>query len=63
MDLARLRTLGTRELAGFATFLPALFLPDMYTRDVPGIPFLLMARAAAGLGLGGLVSDHVLGKG
>ena len=36
-DLARLRTLSSKELAPLSTLLPALFLPDGYTRDTPGV--------------------------
>ncbi len=62
MDLARLRTLGAGELAPFTTFLPGLFLPDTYTRDVPGVRFTELAANAHVLAVGGLISDHVLGK-
>lgn len=62
MDLARLRTVGAKELAPFSTFLPALFLPDNYTRDVPGIRFRELLGHIESLEAGGLVSDHVLGK-
>lgn len=62
MDLARLRTLGSKDLAGLSTFLPALFLPDTYTRDVPGVRFAELAENARAWALGGLISDHVLGK-
>lgn len=63
VDLAHLRTIGSPELAPFATLLPALFLPDTYTRDVPGVRFAELAAHVAALGAGGLVLDHVLGKG
>ncbi|MEU5191630.1 hypothetical protein AB0G83_31490 [Streptomyces klenkii] len=36
-DLARLRTLSSKELAPMGSFLPALYLPDDYTRDVPSV--------------------------
>lgn len=36
-DLAKLRTLNAPELAPLAGFLPALYLPEDYTRDVPSI--------------------------
>lgn len=62
MDLARLRTLGSAELAPFSTFLPALFLPDSYTRDVPGIRVRELLENLAARQAGGLIGDHVLGK-
>ncbi len=62
MDLARLRTVGSRELAPLSTFLPAIFLPDVYTRDVPGVRFAELTANARALLVGGLVADHVLGK-
>lgn len=63
LDLARLRTVGSRELAPFGTFLPGLFLPDAYTRDVPGIRLRELLEQASAVRAGGLISDHVLGKG
>ncbi|GAA2511317.1 hypothetical protein [Winogradskya humida] len=57
VDLAQLRTLGSPELAPLATLVPALLLPDAYTRDTPGIRFLELAEM-----LGGLVATHVYGK-
>lgn len=62
-DLARLRTLSSKELAPFSTFLPALFLPDGYTRDTPGVRIMELVAHLERLGTGGLVLDHVLGKG
>ena len=62
MDLARLRTVGSQELAPLSTFLPAIFLPDVYTRDVPGVRFAELTANARALLVGGLVADHVLGK-
>lgn len=62
VDLARLRTVGAAELAPLSTFLPALFLPDTYTRDVPGVRLRELAAAAQLAGVGGLLADHVLGK-
>ncbi len=60
-DLAQLRMLSSAELAPMGSFLPALYLPDDYTRDVPSVSFndlLIRAKAA------GYVSLHadVLGK-
>lgn len=36
-DLARLRMLSSAELAPMGSFLPALYLPDDYTHDVPSV--------------------------
>jgi hypothetical protein len=36
-DLAKLRTLSARELTPLDGFVPALYLPDDYTRDVPSV--------------------------
>lgn len=47
-ELARLRTLSLKEIEGFAGLLPALYLPNNYTRDVPSVSFkalLELARA------------------
>ena len=62
MDLAQLRTIGSKELAPFGTFLPAIFLPDSYTRDVAGVNYNDLVAAAVMNGVGGLVTDHILGK-
>ncbi len=62
MDLARLRTLSSKELAPFQTFLPATFLPDSYTRDVPGLRLRELLETVAAWGAGGLVAKHVMGK-
>ncbi len=37
--LARLRTLSLKELDGIAGLIPALYLPNNYTRDVPSVSF------------------------
>ena len=63
MDLARVRTLGPKELAAFSTFLPALYLPDAYSRDTPGLHLLELLGNVHKLRAGGLVVDHILGKG
>ncbi|HET6625083.1 MAG TPA: hypothetical protein VFG63_01725 [Nocardioidaceae bacterium] len=60
-DLARMRTLSAAELAPMGSFLPALYLPDDYTHDVPSVSIkdlLVKARAA------GVVAQFadVLGK-
>ncbi|HET7736906.1 MAG TPA: hypothetical protein VFK52_13085 [Nocardioidaceae bacterium] len=61
-DLARLRTLSAAELAPMGSFLPALYLPDDYTRDVPSVSFLELIENAK---VAGVVLAHadVLGKG
>lgn len=38
-ELARLRALSLKEIEGFAGLLPALYLPNNYTRDVPSVSF------------------------
>ena len=50
-SLAKLRTLSLKEVEGFAGLLPALYLPNNYTRDVPGVSprWLVDAAAAAHL--------------
>jgi hypothetical protein len=63
LDLARLRTLGPKELAPLATFLPALFLPDGTSHDTPGIHLVETLKNVAATGQVGLIADHVLGKG
>lgn len=61
-DLAHLRTVGTTELAPFSTFLPALFLPEAYTRDAPGVRYHELAANAAKLEAGGLVGAYIIGR-
>lgn len=56
-DLAQLRTLSAKELAPMGSFLPALYLPENYTRDVPSVGLNDLAKAKPDV----LVSD-VLGK-
>ncbi|MBA2769291.1 MAG: hypothetical protein H0U35_09210 [Sporichthyaceae bacterium] len=63
IDLAHLRTISAKELVPFATLLPGIFLPDTYTRDVPGVRLTELAANAHKFAVGGLVTDHVLGKG
>ncbi len=63
LDLARLRTLGPKELAPLATFLPALFLPDGTSHDTPGIHLVETLKNVAASGRVGLIADHVRGKG
>lgn len=58
MDLGKLRTLGSKELAPLATFIPAIFLPDSYSRDVPSVPLWELSAKVQG----GIIGDHVFGK-
>jgi hypothetical protein len=62
VDLAHLRTLSAAELAPLATFLPALYLPDDYTRDVPSVSFVDLVKGAAARGITQVHAD-VVGKG
>ena len=52
ISLARLRTITLRELDGMAGLIPALYLPNNYTRDVASVSFkgLVTAADAAGSG-------------
>jgi hypothetical protein len=58
MDLGKLRTLGSKEWAPLATFIPAIFLPDSYSRDVPSVSLWELVANLKG----GLIGDHVFGK-
>ena len=62
-DLARLRTLAAKELAPLGGFLPALYLPNDYTRDVPSVPIKDMLMRAEAVGTVQLALKSVLGKG
>jgi len=44
--LARLRTLSLKETEGFAGLLPALYLPNNYTRDVPSVSLQWLTEQA-----------------
>jgi hypothetical protein len=61
-DLARLRTLSAAELAPMGSFLPAVFLPDDYTRDVPSVSLGDLVVNAEAAGFTAKYAD-VLGKG
>ena len=52
ITLARVRTVTLRELDGLAGIIPALYLPNNYTRDVASVSFkgLVTAARAAELG-------------
>jgi hypothetical protein len=62
VELAHLRTLTLKEIEGFAGLLPALYLPNNYTRDVPSVSFkgLLDIAQLKGLVISGRAG--VLGK-
>jgi hypothetical protein len=63
IELAHLRTLSLQEIEGFSGLLPALFLPNNYTRDVPSVSlkFLIEAARAKDL-LTGARTAGVVGK-
>ena len=46
ISLARLRTVTLRELDGLAGLIPALYLPNNYTRDVASVSFKGLVTAA-----------------
>jgi len=60
-DLAQLRMLSSAELAPMGSFLPALYLPDDYTRDVPSVSMTGLLLSAQAAGIVALHAD-VLGK-
>jgi hypothetical protein len=45
-DLARVRMLSSKELSVLGSFLPALYLPDDYTHDVPSVSFWKLQNIA-----------------
>lgn len=63
VDLAQLRTLSAAEWAPMGTFLPATYLPDDYTHDVPSVSFKGLAEAVARAGWTTTAHADVLGKG
>lgn len=60
-DLAQLRMLSSAELAPMGSFLPALYLPDDYTRDVPSVSLRELLASAEANGIMAMHAD-VLGK-
>ena len=48
--LAKLRTLSLKEIEGFAGLIPALYLPNNYTRDVPSVSIKWLVDAAEAAG-------------
>jgi hypothetical protein len=60
IELTHLRGAGPRELGALAGLLPALFVPELPTREVPTLPIKLMAeRLAAATGM---MASDVLGR-
>ena len=51
VELAHLRTLSLQEIEGFSGLLPALFLPNDYTRDVPSVSLKLLVVEVRAKGL------------
>ena len=61
ITLARLRTVTLRELDGLAGLIPALYLPNNYTRDVASVSFKGLVTAARAENLG-TVHTGIRGK-
>ena len=61
ISLARLRTVTLRELDGMAGLIPALYLPNNYTRDVASVSFKGLVTAAQAAKLG-IVHTGIRGK-
>ena len=61
ISLARLRTVTLRELDGMAGLIPALYLPNNYTRDVASVSFKGLVTAAQAAKLG-VVHTGIRGK-
>jgi len=59
--LAQVRTVTLRELDGLAGLIPALYLPNNYTRDVASVSFKGLVTAALDAGLG-VVHSGIRGK-
>ena len=47
-DLARVRAVGPRQLEWLGTMLPALYLPDSFSADVPTVDLTGLASKYAG---------------
>ena len=60
--LAKLRTLSLKEIEGFAGLIPALYLPNNYTRDVPSVPIRWLVDAAEAAGLLTMATSAITGK-
>ena len=50
------------EIEGFAGLLPALYLPNNYTRDVPSLPFKQLLEAVRANNLLTVASTGITGK-
>ncbi len=61
ISLARVRTATLRELDGLAGLIPALYLPNNYTRDVASVSFKGLVTAADAAELG-VVHTGIRGK-
>jgi hypothetical protein len=63
VELAHLRALSLKEIEGFSGLLPALYLPNNYTRDVPSVSFkhLLEVAEAKNL-LTASIASGIVGK-
>ena len=62
ITLARLRTVTLRELDGLAGLIPALYLPNNYTRDVPSVSFKGLVDRGDGPPNLGTVHTGIRGK-
>jgi hypothetical protein len=60
-ELAKLRAVRPQDLDGFGSVLPLVYLPDNYTRDVPGVNWVRLKAVAEALVPNELKT--VLGKG
>lgn len=61
-ELAHLRTLSLKEIEGFAGLLPALYLPNNFTRDVPSLPFKHLLEAVRAKNLVTVAQTGITGK-
>ena len=59
-DLARIRAVGPRQLDWLGTLLPALYLPDSFSKDVPTVDLRGLARKYAAANA---ATATILGKG
>ena len=58
-DLARIRAVGPRQLEWLGTLLPAIYLPDSFSPDVPGVK---VAGLAAKYWAANAATATILGK-
>ena len=59
-DLARIRAVGPRQLEWLGTMLPAIYLPDSFSPDVPTVK---VAGLAAKYSAANAATATILGKG